>query len=251
MSLRGGGLRLLALRGRFDVEGVTLLDVELRTGMTLTIADIPFTIVAVVLPSRTLGLELPGLGAVALPPVASLRSGPTGVELRPGFVAEADAVVWHDGDGHRVRTRGGAESTLGGGDVLALGSHRVLAVWLPRADSDPTAPDEASHPLELTLRHDTVHVHHHGRRLTIDGVPARLVTELALIGQPVEWRVVAGEIWSDEDDETALRRRWDRGLARLRATLRSLGLREDLVRRTGAGRVELYLHPGDTVVDQT
>lgn len=243
-------MRMLALRGRFEVQGTPMVDVELSPGLTLKIADTTFTVLSVILPSTTLALELPGLGRVALGSVTSLRPTPQGVELHAGFLAESDAVLWDDGETFHLRRPAMEDTSLHGGERFLVGSHEVRVVVVSTADTEPTDRDPTRSPLRLVLRHDTVHIHHEGRALSLDGVPARIVSELGLMGQPVEWRVVARELWRDEPEDQALRRRWDRGLARLRATLRELGLREDLVRLTGAGRVELYLLPQDTLRDQ-
>ena len=70
--------------------------------------------------------------------------------------------------------------------------------------------------------------------------------------QPVlPLRTATAEPWSFQARTTsAWRKSWDRALARLRERLREAGLREDLVRPDGRGNVELFLRPGDQVVDE-
>jgi hypothetical protein len=46
-----------------------------------------------------------------------------------------------------------------------------------------------------------------------------------------------------------VRRRLDVALSRLRQRLREHGIRADLVRMTGLGQIELFLHERDQVVD--
>jgi hypothetical protein len=63
---------------------------------------------------------------------------------------------------------------------------------------------------------------------------------------PVEWQVLANEVWSDTGgDPGELRHRWDAALARLRAKLKESGVRPDLIRSTGAGFVQLVRRPED------
>jgi hypothetical protein len=62
--------------------------------------------------------------------------------------------------------------------------------------------------------------------------------------------VVAAEIWPDETDRNALRRKWDVNLARLRAHLREQRIRPDLVRADGSGNFELFLYPDDQIEDR-
>ena len=83
--------------------------------------------------------------------------------------------------------------------------------------------------------------------VVIDGNPARILTELAEMGQPVPWEVVAREVWKAPMDLEPLRKIWDQTLRRLRLHLRQHGLREDLVRPDGHGNVEIFVMPGDRV----
>jgi hypothetical protein len=70
------------------------------------------------------------------------------------------------------------------------------------------------------------------------------------MGRPAPWEAVAQEVWGSDHDTYWLRANWDRTLRRLRHHLRAAGVREDLVRADGRGNIELYLHRGDTVVDE-
>lgn len=84
----------------------------------------------------------------------------------------------------------------------------------------------------------------------VDGLPGRVLSEVAACSAPVGWAVVAREIWGATEDLTLLRQSWDRAMRRLRARLREGGVREDLVRPDGCGNVELVLGAADTVVDE-
>jgi hypothetical protein len=70
------------------------------------------------------------------------------------------------------------------------------------------------------------------------------MTELALLGGPAPWEVVANELW-EEGDRHLLRHRFDVLLSKLRARFRAAGIRENLVVTSGGGQVELLLLAGD------
>jgi hypothetical protein len=82
------------------------------------------------------------------------------------------------------------------------------------------------------------------------GVHARILSELAALGGPAGWEVVAREVWPEEEDTWALRKRWDVNLGRIRGRLRDGGVRTDLVRAVGTGQVELVLRHHDVVEDR-
>ena len=86
--------------------------------------------------------------------------------------------------------------------------------------------------------------------VTFAGVHARILSELALLGGPAGWEVVAREVWPDEEDAWVLRKRWDVNLGRIRGRLREGGVRTDLVRAAGTGQVELVLRRGDVLEDR-
>jgi hypothetical protein len=71
-----------------------------------------------------------------------------------------------------------------------------------------------------------------------------------MLGGPAGWEVVAREVWPDEQDTWALRKRWDVNLGRIRGRLREGGVRTDLVRAAGTGQVELVLRRGDVLEDR-
>ena len=83
------------------------------------------------------------------------------------------------------------------------------------------------------------------------GVHARILSELAALGGPAGWELVAREVWPDEDDAFVLRKRWDVNLGRLRGRLREGGVRTDLVRAAGTGQVELVLRHNDVLEDRS
>ena len=102
------------------------------------------------------------------------------------------------------------------------------------------------------MRYDTVHIHRDAApTLTLDGIIARIVSDLATAGVPMGWQVLSAELWPGEADLAILRRNWDAALARLRKKLREARIRADLVRADRSGNFELFLARGDRVDDQT
>ncbi|MDP2306317.1 MAG: hypothetical protein Q8P18_09850 [Pseudomonadota bacterium] len=252
VSLRDGALVLLALRRLLRVDGRDLQQVTLAPGQVVGLAEgVALTVEDVVLPEVVLALEGAGLGRRVLSGTAFLRLGPP-VELLPRYAADARAEIWFTGGGWRARVDGGAPVDLVEGDALVVGDavFRAVAVRLREAERRGTVVGTQA-PLRIVARHVTAHVHRDGQPVCVlTGVPARIVSELAVMGVPAAWEAVAASVWPDEDDRNALRRRWDVHLGRLRAKLRDAGIRDDLVRADGKGNLELVLRPGDVVEDQ-
>lgn len=253
VSLRGTSLKLLSLRGRFVVAGQRVGEVLLSPGVTVELAStVALEVVEVHLPATVPALRIDEGAPLVPPPVASL----TAASSTPltGLTAEAHTILWVDEGRLHLRRPGEADRTLAPGDVFQVGPHRyeVTEVPLAQAATDATRSDPRyAEPLSLVVRFDTVHVWRGDQVVTIDGIPGRIVSELALMGAPVEWRTVAREIWPEESDDRRLRMNWDAGLARLRLRLRETRLRGDLIRSVGAGLVELLLAPGDSLTDET
>ncbi|MCA9514053.1 MAG: hypothetical protein KC635_03855, partial [Myxococcales bacterium] len=240
VSLRGSALRLLGLRGRFAIDLTPVADAALAPGQSILLADgVALEVVAVELPDEVMALEGDGLPRQALPNVASLRVGAR-VELVPGHVPDAAATIWSDGLDWRVRV-GADEHGLSFGDAFSAGGRTFSAVALGLGASSATAtlPDGAVRvPLHLRVCYDTVHVHRgDDPPVALDGLSARIVSELAVISQPIGWEALAREIWRSDDTPAQLRRRWDVALARLRRRLRDARIRPDLVRADGTGNV--------------
>lgn len=250
VSLRQTSLRLLALRGRLSVGGAPVTDATLVPGQEIELAPgIVMRVHEVVLPAAVLALETAGRPLQVLPSVASVYEDGTVVL---GFASDADAIFWFDSEGLNVRTVDRPDARVDEGDRVMAGARelRIVAAHLDAAGVASTLRGEASAALRLVLKYDTVHVFEDDTIRTIDGLPARLVCELAQMQGPVEWRTVAREVWPGEDDEALLRRKFDALLSRLRRRLRELGIRGDLVRTDGRGRFELMLGPRDVVEDQ-
>lgn len=252
ISLREGELRLLALRGRFAVDGKPLDTVALEPGMVVQLArGVDVQVVEVHLPEQIIGVEGEHLPRQALPGVASFVAGP---RLVAGWRDDALAHTWHTGDGTMV-AQGGATRSLEIGDTLTLDGATIEVVALPTASASPDATRRGgslSLPLRLVARFDTVHLHREGHPpVLFSGKQARLISELVAVGTSISWQALAGELWPDEADTSVLRSRLDVVLSRTRRKLRARGVRADLVRPDGAGHIELVLYGQDEVEDKT
>jgi hypothetical protein len=256
VSSRGDELRLLALRGRFAVDDVPQVDVTLCRGQRIRLAEgLEIAVVDVVLPATVLGVEGPGLVRQALLGVVSVRVMGDRFDLIPGYVADAEAQLWGDGDGWHLGRPGVAPTPVHAGDAVQLGALSLRFVDLPlrRAGAADTLREPSQPPaVRIVARHYEVRLERDGEApVRLDGIGARLVSELVAIGGPAPWTALAREIWRDEPDEQRLRRRWDVALHRVRLRLREAGLRPDLVRCDRSGIVCLDPAPGDELVDET
>lgn len=254
VSLRGTSLKLIALRGRFALDERVLTEVELVRGLRVELAKgLAAEVLEVALPSHVLALEAPGLPLQVLSGVCSLRVGAR-PELVPGFANDASALFFSDGQVWFVRLNG-EDRPVVAGDSIALDGLEVRAVAMSLAASGQAATlvhGRVDEPLVIVVRYDTVHIRQSTHpSVVLDGLLARIVSELAVIGLPVGWESVAREVWPDDADQLSLRRRWDTSVARLRKKLRDAGVRPDLVRADGTGNFELFLEAGDRLDDQT
>lgn len=256
VSLRGGELKLLALRGRFAVDQQPRSEVTLVAGMEVLLArGFALRVEAVVLPDHVLAIEAEGFPRQHLVGVASLYAR-SDLSLVRRWAADADAWLWDTGAGWRLRSATGEIRELQAGTEVPLGAHVLRVVRTPLAGAGPErtrALGGVGRPLKLVTYFDTVHVHQDGREpLQLRGQGARILSELAAIEAPVGWEELARMLWpAPELVQHQRRKKWDVALARLRSKLKEGGVRPDLVRADGSGLFELFLYEGDTVEDRS
>jgi hypothetical protein len=255
VSLRGGELYLLALRGPLLVQGSPVSHVHLRQGLRMElVAGIELRVVDLELPAAVLAIDGAEGGTVLLlHSVYSLRDG-NPPKLVNRFEADARGWIWAAGERYRVRLAGGEARLVEPGVPIRWGASALEPCLRPLRDAGctPTHRQSPSAALTIRARYETVHIHvEDGPSAVVSGIAAQMISELAQFDVPVPWHVVANEIWPDTGDAHLQRRNWDRNVARLRAKLREAGIREDLLRPDGCGNVELYLRPGDRVADET
>ncbi|MEN0068344.1 MAG: hypothetical protein AAGA48_39860 [Myxococcota bacterium] len=255
VSLRGRQLKLLSLRRWFEVEGKRCSELVLAAGQRIALAP---EVVLVVERVSVAPLVMALAGASPEPyelsaAVHSLVEGPHGLAIQAGFEPNASAHISSSTDGWVLRQRDGTTVDLRADMTFKVAETPLEVVLVAVRGGLTTAPSPStSRPMRIVAKFDTVHLHPEGRPSTVlTGIAARIISELvAMGGGPVEWGVVAGEIWI-QDDDRLLRQNWDRNMRHLRSRLRSVGIRDDLVRPDGKGNTELFLLPGDEVVDET
>lgn len=254
VSLRGESFRLLALRGRFALAGNAKSELDLAVGQQIELArGLVLEVAEVILPRQVLAIEGDLLPRQVLVGVTSLVLDPQ-PSLARQFVSDAAAWLWNSGDtSWALQIAGQAQRPLLAGDTWSVQGHQFRAVAVQSADMavHATVGDGGlAVPVKIVARYETVHIYPEGRTpLVLDGLHARLVSELVVFGGPVAWELLAGELWKDEPDRQRVRRRLDVAVSRLRLRLRENGVRPDLVRMSGVGQVELFLHERDQVVD--
>jgi len=255
VSLRAGGLRLLALRGGMAVDRKRVHDVELVPGLTVHLASgVALHVLEVRLPKALMAVGIDGGLPVSLTgAVQSLVGDP--VRLEPGYRAEALAHLWSDGDAWLLQRGDGAPERVEVGHVETLGSSRVELVSMTLEGAGAPSTVDAGRinpPLHIVARYHSVHLHRRGLPVvTLSGQPALLLSELVAMDGLVEWSVLAGQVWRRHSRKDTLRKKLDAALARLRKKLADGDVRDDLVRSDGTGRIELVLYDGDRVEDLT
>lgn len=252
VSLRGERLWLLALRRRFLVAGRPRDAVPMVEGQVLELVPgFAVRVAALHLPGAVLGLEGPGLPAQALLGTCGLVFDPH-PRLVAGTPPHAAALFWATGGVWRARVAGQLV-TLEAGAAVCLAGQRFDVVNVPLGQAGEVSTlGDVRPPLHLIAFHDTVQIRQDGRpTVQLVGQPARVLTELAAVRQPLAWDGLAQPLWPHIAERDVLRKRWDGLLGRLRERLRAEGLPEDLVRSTRVGLVELVLQTGDVVDDRS
>ena len=252
VSLRGDRLKLLSLRGRVVVAGHKVDSVELESGLEIHLSPTStITVTDVVLPDHSVVLSASGLPATAIPSSVGIIAQPT-PSLTHASNQAAQARLWLHGDRWNLEV-GTARQTLQIGDTFVVGGTRFHLARRALRGTAETADRSTVRPrgLQIIVRYESVHLfRNHAAPLLVDGIGARMISELSAFGVPVSWTMLAEAIWGTGVERPVLRKRLDGVLARLRRQLRKAEIRDDLVRSTGLGQIELFLLPGDTVVDQ-
>lgn len=256
LSLRGGELRLLALRRMVALDGKPIAELVLQRGQRVQLArDLELVVEHISLPGAVPALQIEGLGERLLGSVASIRVAADGPSVSSRYEPEAHAHLWSSDEQWRLRTEDGVDRTLAVGESFCVRgcSVRLTEVALHSASHTPTELEGGvRHPLRLVAQFDSVALHVDGRPpLVFGGRGARILCELARFEVPVPWELLAREIWPQEAEAGVLRHRLDVNLARLRSRLRGAGIRADLVQNDGSGSIGLVLYEGDQVEDKS
>ncbi|MFT7579872.1 MAG: hypothetical protein ACI9MR_001539 [Myxococcota bacterium] len=255
VSLRGERLRLLALRGRFAVEGKPLTELDLTEGLAIELArDLTLTVAAIELPTEVMGIQGDGLARRVLPGVCSLVLEPRPT-LVPKHHPRAAATLWSAASGWRLRVGQEPPEPLLVGQAFTVGglTFQAIGISIEQAGLGATRVRGAvNRPMRLVAHYDSLHIHRPDQAtLVLSGLSARMLSELVAYGAPAPWAVLAGELWPDETDRVLLRRKLDASLSRLRKKLRAARIRIDLVRADRGGNLELLLHEHDRAEDHS
>lgn len=263
ISLRCHALRMLALRGPLTLDGLDVDAVTLERGQRVELADGLFvTVESVEVPTHALVLLGAAQGPVELDATTHsllLADGQGSRTLRlvAGHVPGAAGHLWYSGASLWICPVGRDPEPIQPGGRWTIEGCCLRVIQRPLGSIDDTITGDVSAPVEpasllIFARYATVHVRRGATTYVITGKPANLVSELVTFDRkPVPWQFVARKIWGEQVDRDLLRDNFDSTLGRLRRQLRDLGLRDDLVIPDGSGNVELVLHPGDRVVDET
>lgn len=255
LSLRGGALVLLALRGRFRYRGQVFAELELRDGMAIELhKDFWLHCDEVVVPRALIGLEIPALPPVTLTHTSSLffDADSRTFSLQQGYIEQADVVFWSLGDTWSYRRLDGTTHDLEPGDTIEVQdtSVRCVCISLDHAGTPKTRQSQRP-PLRLEVTSKSVKIQSdvHGSAAVISGIPGQILANISYYKHPVGWQTIARKVWHDDlSSENSLRRRFDVGLSRLRDKLQQLELLHDFVRMDGSGLVSLELEPEDTII---
>lgn len=250
VSLRGGALWLLALRGRLYQRGRVLPEVALEEGVQVALADgIVLRCEGVELPDEVQGLVVGSGAPQVLLGTTSLYLSPTPT-LRAGFDAQADAVFWTVGDAWRVAVAGQPAVLFRPGTQVNVGTVAVQAVRVPFARAAqtrtrPTLRDPITwQPHAAGVRLEMANQQRH----EITGVPGRILAA-GLLDDAPDWLQVCATVWPDDLSSVAsMRNRLDVGINRLRERLREVGAVDVRVAMDGSGRLMVSLPAVDSVI---
>lgn len=250
VSLRGQSLKLLALRGRFRHQGVVCSEVELQAGVMIELAD------GVCLHCQEVSLPdtLPGLAVDTLP-VIPLTSTISVFLTHPpnihhGYHPEADLSLWSFGESWRIMHQNQPPQAIQIGDTWHVKGIDIRI--------EPVSSTVLNHPvtrsslrlaMTLEVRGDVVRiVRKNESPLLVSGIPGRIFAAVLKEG-PLHWLDVVERVWpNDMSLEIAMRRRFDRGLSRLRTCLGPvLSDDEPLVILDGAGILTIKLDENDRI----
>lgn len=246
VSLRGGALWLLSLRGRFRVDGTLLGEVELVPGLVVDLSPgTRLTCVGVELPEAIVGIDVAGLGVSVLAGTTSLLKDP--VRLEPGLVEGAQAVFWPLEERWMIRRGSMGDEELRIGVIEGLEGVDACALLIPldktaRTRTVPVSGNALS--LEWCRTDLVLHVGEE-QSLRLTGLSARLLGVLMEEESPLHWVEVCARVWpEDKSDPLSLRNRLDVGVSRLRLRLRELALPALAVSFDGSGYLRLLVPSG-------
>lgn len=250
VSLRGGTLWLLALRGRLQMRGRTLSEVPLNDDTRVELADgLWLCCEGIDLPDEVVGVRVNGGPPQVLNGTTSVFSGPP-ARLRAGFDVEADAQLWPVGNEWTLSSGADEPRTLEPGTTVRVGAAELTAEWVPLAVADQTRTRPTIRgPVQWIVTADGVRLDKSGHAVhEISGIPGRILSALLLDDGSLHWMQLCSRVWPEDQSRlVSLRNRLDVGLVKVRERLREAGATEVRVAMDGAGHVRLVLPDVDRV----
>ena len=252
ISLRDRQLQLIALRGRFRHDGKVLTEVRLTQGMELELAhDVTLICEQVEMPRTLLGLLIDDELEITLTNTMTLYAD-TVPTLKRGYAADGDAIFWSTGSSWRMRIADDPACTLKAGDTFTVrgASIKIISIPVERAAYARTR-DTLRAPLLFKPHSTCVEVQPEGGEpMIVSGVPGKILASLLQRHCTASWQEIIDDVWpEDASTLSALRRRFDAGLRRLRDHLRGvLPEHEELIKLDGTGVVLLTLSPQDRLI---
>lgn len=252
VSLRGESLVLLALRGRFRVDGQVKSKVVLKEGLEIELHnELAFICDEVVLPARLLGLKMDGLPQVSLTQTTSIVIDAGKPRLHAGYNPAAHALLWSSGGRWSIRLgKDDPGSVIRVGDVFKVDGKNLEIVEVDLREAARSSTRQTlTDPLLLDVTPRSVSISTSRCHLTtITGVPGRILSALATHGAPMFWEDLVSVVWSEDRSlASSLRRRLDVGVLRLRERLVQSNLSSELIKLDGAGMIEFDLRQVDAV----
>lgn len=239
ISVRTGGLWLLALRTPWRLSDETTWQVQLTPGLELPLtASLRLCVEQVWSPDEQPALCVDGgrpqpLGW-APTSLVQTAGGPVVVD---GKVEGALAHLWPSEGEPWIRPRDGAAQPWAPGMALQIGRHTVRALLVPAVETAWTGMHARAprtwlrvSPTRVSLRDET------GRTADLTGSSAIVLYTIAAWiqehhEQTAPWLAVATALWGVKQAPSMRENLRNNVLYRLDQRLRKLGLRDDLVRR--------------------
>lgn len=252
VSLRGQGLKLLALRGRFRVDGEPRHEISLAPNVSVELAPSLFLhCIEVLLPNQVLAIEFAHLPRLIPSSTTTLYARPT-PRVKHGYDPGGDAILWTVGEHWRIQV-------MATGEVIKLDDTHAMDIAGLTLGTCQVPLTEMAYPrtrapsvtaLRIERCGDRVKVWQHDREeqlpVLIAGVPGKICASIIAHDHTAQVQEIIADVWPDDASlEHALRKRFDMGLKRLRIRLEQLGFGPETLVLDGSGTLVLKL-PLDT-----
>lgn len=254
VSLRGQSLKLLALRGRFVVDGKVSSEATLKKGLEVELArGLKLHCVGVSMPKSLPGIEIEGMPPFLLTGTMTFfLENP--IRVSNSFDPRGDMIFWAVGNRWRASVGREPAREVSIGDLIEHEGVTLKITAHPIQNAAQTATKLSLRvPMTLYDLGNAVRIERDGEpTLLVSGIPGKIFAALLKDEQTKDWRDIAAFVWpGDASLQSALRRRFDAGLSRLREKVSSLTTDgEELVRLDGAGMLTLALGEHDRIEER-